>query len=110
MLTGMDTDEQGCKWWASQGKTVVLKKGAKGCRIYSRQTAFDVPGFAVHEVDPTGAGDSFCAGFTVAMLEDMPLAEAGRFANAVGALAVTKLGPMEGAPDREQVTELLKRT
>jgi len=108
MLTGMDTDEQGCQLWASQGKTVVLKKGAKGCRIYSGQVAIDVPGFAVHEVDPTGAGDSFCAGFTVAMLENMPLEEAGRFANAVGALAVTKLGPMEGAPDREQVMKLLE--
>jgi sugar/nucleoside kinase (ribokinase family) len=110
MLTGMDTDEQGCQLWASQGKTVVLKKGAKGCRIYSGKTAIDVPGFVVHEVDPTGAGDSFCAGFTVAMLENMPLEQAGRFANAVGALAVTRLGPMEGAPDRPQVMGLLGRS
>jgi sugar/nucleoside kinase (ribokinase family) len=110
MLTGMDTDEQGCQLWASQGKTVVLKKGARGCRIYSGQVAIDVPGFSVHEVDPTGAGDSFCAGFTVAMLEHMSLVDAGRFANAVGALAVTKLGPMEGAPNREAVAALLRRS
>jgi sugar/nucleoside kinase (ribokinase family) len=109
MLTGMDTDEQGCQLWASQGKTVVLKKGARGCRIYSGKAAIDVPGSVVHEVDPTGAGDSFCAGFTVAILEKMSLEEAGRFANAVGALAVTKRGPMEGAPDRRQVVELLSR-
>jgi sugar/nucleoside kinase (ribokinase family) len=107
MLTGLETDEQGCQLWASQGKTVVLKMGAKGCRIYSGEQVMDIPGFAVQEVDPTGAGDSFCAGFTVAMLEHMPLEEAGRFANAVGALAVTKLGPMEGAPSRQQVTEFL---
>ncbi len=25
MLTGLETDEQGCRLWASQGKTVVLK-------------------------------------------------------------------------------------
>jgi sugar/nucleoside kinase (ribokinase family) len=68
----------------------------------------DVPGFTVQEVDPTGAGDSFCAGFTVALLENMPLEEAGRFANAVGALAVTKLGPMEGAPSRQQVIEFIQ--
>jgi sugar/nucleoside kinase (ribokinase family) len=67
----------------------------------------DVPGFAVQEVDPTGAGDSFCAGFTVALLENMPLEEAGHFANAVGALAVTQLGPMEGAPSRQQVMEFM---
>lgn len=107
MLTGLESDDQGCRLWASQGKIVVLKVGPKGCRIYSEDRVIDVPGFAVHEVDPTGAGDSFCAGFTVAMLEKMQLEEAGRFANAVGALAVTKFGPMEGAPSRQQVTEFL---
>lgn len=107
MLTGLETDEQGCRLWASQGKTVVLKMGPTGCRIYSRDRVIDVPGFPVQEVDPTGAGDSFCAGFTVALLENMPLEEAGRFANAVGALAVTKLGPMEGAPSRQQVVEFM---
>ena len=107
MLSGLETDEQGCRLWASQGKTVVLKMGPRGCRIYSGDQVINVPGFAVQEVDPTGAGDSFCAGFTVAMLENMPLEEAGRFANAVGALAVTKLGPMEGAPSRQRVMEFL---
>ena len=108
MLTGSTDDETGCHLWASQGKTVVLKMGAAGCRIYQDNQDFTVPGFKVQEVDPTGAGDSFCAGFTVAMLEKMSLAGAGRFANAVGALAVTKLGPMEGAPTRKEVERLLK--
>ena len=107
MFTRQESDEQGCRLWASQGKTVVLKMGPRGCRIYSAERVIDVPGFAVQEVDPTGAGDSFCAGFTVALLEHMPLEGAGRFANAVGALAVTKLGPMEGAPSRQQVDEFL---
>lgn len=107
MLTGLETDEQGCRLWASQGKTVVLKMGPKGCRIYHSADVLDVPGFSVEEVDPTGAGDSFAAAFTVATLEGMPLEEAGRFANAVGALAVTKLGPMEGVPSRQQVMEFL---
>ncbi len=109
MLTGLETDDEGCRLWASHGKTVVLKMGPKGCRIYSGAQLIDVPGFVVDEVDPTGAGDSFCAGFTVAQLENMPLPEAGRFANAVGALAVTKLGPMEGAPSRQEVTDFLSR-
>ncbi len=107
MLTGLENDEQGCRFWAAQGKTVVLKMGGRGCRIYCRDRILDVPGFEVQEVDPTGAGDSFCAGFTVGLLEGMPVEEAGRFANAVGALAVTKLGPMEGAPSRQQVMEFL---
>jgi tagatose kinase len=107
MLTGAANDETGCHLWARQGKTVVLKMGAAGCRIYQGSLEITIPGFKVQEVDPTGAGDSFCAGFTVAVLEKMSLEKAGRFANAVGALAVTKLGPMEGAPTRQEVESLL---
>ena len=35
MLTGLVSDEAGCRLWAEQGKTVVLKMGAHGCRIFS---------------------------------------------------------------------------
>jgi sugar/nucleoside kinase (ribokinase family) len=87
---------------------VALKQGERGCRIFERETDFEVSGFPVTEVDPTGAGDAFCGGFTVALLDGLNLSEAGRFANAVGALAVTKLGPMEGAPNRQEVLDLIK--
>jgi sugar/nucleoside kinase (ribokinase family) len=49
----------------------------------------------------------FSAGFTVALLEGVDLWHAARFANAVGALAVTKKGPMEGVPTREDMLELM---
>ena len=107
MLTGMASDEVGCRALAARGKIVVLKQGPLGCRIFQMGDAFDVPSFTVEEVDPTGAGDCFCAGFTVALLEDMPLHQAARFASAVGALAVTRKGPMGGAPSRDDVQRML---
>ena len=107
MLTGAASDETGCWQWAAQGKVVVLKMGEKGCRVFSGGEDVVVPSFPVEEIDPTGAGDSFCAGFTVARLDGMALPAAARFANAVGALAVTKKGPMEGAPWRSDVEALL---
>ena len=109
MLTGASNDEAGIHQWLAQGKTVVLKMGARGSRIFHQGEVIEIPGFAGQEVDPTGAGDSFSAAFTVAMLEGMPLASAGRFANAVGALAVTKKGPMEGAPTRAEVEDFLDK-
>ena len=107
MLTGASSDEAGCRSLSERGKLVVLKQGASGCRIFYNDHDIQVPGFAVHEVDPTGAGDAFCAGITVALLEGMRPEEAGRFANAVGALAVTVKGPMEGSPTREMVHGML---
>ena len=107
MFTGAASDEEGCRQWAAQGKLVVLKQGPGGCRLFHGAEALSVPGFTVEEVDPTGAGDTFCGAFTVARLEGMGLAEAARFANAAGALAVTKQGPMEGAPTRAELEALL---
>ncbi len=105
MFTGVASDEEGCRLLAAQGKLVVLKMGALGCRMFSphAQDGLHIPAFPVDEVDPTGAGDSFSAAITVGLLEGMALDQLGRFANAVGALAVTRKGPMEGAPNRDEV-------
>ncbi len=77
MLTGAASDGEGCRMLAERGKVVVLKQGPRGCRIVAPGVDFEVPGFRVEEVDPTGAGDSFCAGFTVALLEGLSLPRRG---------------------------------
>lgn len=87
---------------------VALKRGAAGCTLFARDERVDVPGFAVEEVDPTGAGDCFNAACVIGLDEGWPLERVGRFACAAGALAVTHLGPMEGAPTRAQVEALLE--
>lgn len=107
MFTGASTDDEGCRVWAGQGKTVVLKNGEEGCRIFSGDEVLDVPSFSVEEVDPTGAGDTFCGAFLTALIDGKSLAECGRFANAAGAMSVRRQGPMEGAPSRAEVEEFL---
>jgi sugar/nucleoside kinase (ribokinase family) len=75
--------------------------------VFEQGSEVVVPGFAVQEIDPTGGGDCFCAGFTAGLLEGLRPPDAARFANAVGALAVTRRGPMEGAPARQEVLALM---
>lgn len=78
-------------------RAIVHKRGADGASYFDPTTQLRQPGFAVVEVDPTGAGDSFGATFVSCWLRDMPPARCLAYAAASGALAVTKQGPMEGA-------------
>jgi len=77
---------------------VVLKRGEAGC--IGSEAGGSVEAFDAHEVevvDPTGAGDCFCATFVaLATSGRFSFREALRRANAAGALAVGKVGPMEG--------------
>ena len=73
------------------GQVVVTTLGERGVRIGGEI----VPAPRVDEVDPTGAGDTFAAAFTVAILRGAEPVEAARAAVPVAAEAVTRLGPME---------------
>jgi sugar/nucleoside kinase (ribokinase family) len=107
-LTGAsDDDEAAAILLGERERVVVFKRGAGGCTLFTAATRLDVPGFAVDEVDPTGAGDCFNAAFIRCIIAGWELERAARFANAAGALAVTRLGPMEGAPTIKQTTSLL---
>lgn len=88
-------------------RLIIVTRGADGCTVYDESGQTDVPGFAVEEVDPTGAGDCFDAGFLVRWLAGDALATAARWANACGALAVTKQGPMAGAETYDAVQRFM---
>jgi sugar/nucleoside kinase (ribokinase family) len=75
---------------------VLLKRGAAGCVYYGPEGRVEVPAFPVEEVDPTGAGDCFGGTFVACLTLGVPVRRALDLANAAGALAVGKKGPMEG--------------
>ncbi|MDO4345001.1 MAG: sugar kinase [Eubacteriales bacterium] len=108
VLMGTKTDEEACRKLSAQGKIVALKQGAAGCTIYKGDKKVHAPAYRVEEVDPTGCGDSFCAGFLYGVLENWELEKTGQLANAAGALQATRLGPMEGAMYFEEVMEFIK--
>ena len=84
-------------------RLIVVTRGAEGCTVYSADGHANVPGYAVEEIDPTGAGDCFDAGILSELLAGKSSAEAARLANACGALAVGAKGPMSGAKSRAEV-------
>ncbi len=88
-------------------KIVALKRGGKGCYVLSERERIRSPAFSVKVEDTTGAGDAFAAGFLVGVVEGWELKEIARFANAVGALSVTKVGARSALPTRQEVEEFL---
>ena len=58
----------------------------------------------VEAIDATGAGDTFTAAITVALVEGQPPQEALEFACAAGAAATTKMGAQPSLPLRQEVT------
>ena len=107
-LTGAASPKEGAAQLLGEGVDLVaLKRGALGSTLYTAPTIMDVPPYQVDEVDPTGAGDCYDAAFLVGLSEGWSLEKAGLFANAVGALATTRLGPMEGTFHRQHVLDFM---
>jgi sugar/nucleoside kinase (ribokinase family) len=109
MLTGKETVEEGIKaLFAFEAMEVVaLKKGSKGCTLYSRSEKVDVDAYKIVQVDPTGAGDCFDAALLCGLIEGKSLYDAGRMASAAGALGAMKQGPMEGDISTETIAAMM---
>ncbi|MFL5363521.1 MAG: PfkB family carbohydrate kinase, partial [Myxococcales bacterium] len=70
----------------------IVTDGGRGCVVLWEGREVQVPAFTASEVDPTGAGDCFLAGFAVGLLRGRDPIEAARFASFCGALAVAQAG------------------
>jgi sugar/nucleoside kinase (ribokinase family) len=88
--------------------SVVVKLGADGCAVFSPGVGLLVPAFEVNVVDTTGAGDCFAGGYLAALHRGLSPDDAARFANAVGALTVQKLGSVQGLLSWDQAQSWMK--
>jgi ribokinase len=67
-----------------------------------------VSGYKVKAVDTVAAGDSFNGAFAVALTEGKTLKEAVQFANAMGALTVTKKGAIPSLHTRKELERFMQ--
>lgn len=86
---------------------LVITKGGEGTVFFEDGKDIHVPGYKVNVVDTTGAGDSFNGALAVRLAKGESLKASCRYANAVGALAVTKLGAQAGMPTDKEVAKML---
>jgi sugar/nucleoside kinase (ribokinase family) len=63
LFPGQDFTDWSAGLLAGRAQAVVLKRGAQGCIGRDAAGSHPLPAMAVTVVDPTAAGDCFCAGF-----------------------------------------------
>jgi 5-dehydro-2-deoxygluconokinase len=88
---------------------IVLKRGAAGCTAYPAaiEEGLDAPGFPVEVYNVLGAGDGFMSGFLRGYLRGESVAESCRFANACGALVVSRHGCAPASPSWTELRHFL---
>lgn len=91
-------------------RRVIVKLGARGCLMKTKETSLRLPSYAIRAVDATGAGDNFAAGFASEILQGKTPEEALRFANACGAVCATAVGAGTALMDRDQVLRFMEET
>ncbi|QQZ63352.1 ribokinase [Paenibacillus sonchi] len=89
-------------------QNVIVTLGSKGALIVNKEGTLHIPGFPVQAVDTVAAGDSFNGALAWQLTQGKTLAEAARFANAVGALAVGKQGAIPSLPYLPEVEQFLQ--
>lgn len=107
-LFGQDWEDAVRRLLQTKDRLVVVKDGSRGTNFFSRQEAFSVATYPATEVDPTGAGDCFDATFLSMVCLGADYRTAVHYANAAGAFAVGKAGPMEGNPFKKELDEFFR--
>jgi len=87
----------------------VIKLGRKGAMLVTRKGGQHFPGYEVDTVDTTAAGDAFTAALAVRLASGADIENAVAYANAAGAVAVTRFGAQPSAPSVEDIETLTGR-
>ena len=84
-----------------QVETLIVTCGAKGALLYKDNKVHKIPAFKTQEVDPTGAGDTFAAGFLYAAEKGMDSVQAAIFGSAAASFVVEIKGAGNFADEKD---------
>lgn len=100
---------------AASGATLVVKRGPLGCAVIdgaipaSLDEAFNYRGVQVEVLNVLGAGDAFLSGFLKGWLNGADYASCCRYANACGALVVSRHGCAPAMPSQAELDYFLSQ-
>lgn len=91
------------------GPEIIVKTSGKdGSTVYTNKEKIMVDSIYRPTIDPTGAGDSYRAGFLYKYIKGYNLKECAEFASSVSSFIVEKEGCQTNLPTYEQVIERMK--
>lgn len=107
-VTDLESADKAAEVFFSKGvQNVLITLGSRGVYVNSNGRSEIVPSYRVKALDTTGAGDAFNGGLLTALSEGKDLWEAARFANALAAISVQRLGTTPAMPTREEIDAFL---
>lgn len=104
---GADLEPATAQLLAAGAATVVVKRGAAGCRVARPGESLEIPAFATAVRSTVGAGDAFNAGFLCGLRQGWDAAQAARFGHATAALVIASERGVLDSPGRPQVAAFL---
>jgi ribokinase len=107
-VTDSASAEAAARQLIAQGaEMVIVTRGEHGTLAVSKSDSHSTPAFPVEVVDTTAAGDAFIGGLAVSLSANKPIDETLIYANACGALAVTRFGAQPSLPTGDEVQVFL---
>ncbi|NKE47613.1 sugar kinase [Roseomonas frigidaquae] len=108
LLTGLTEPEAIVDFYLRLCPLVLLKLGAEGLLVATREARARIPGFQVKAVDATGAGDTLAGAFLARAAAGDDVWQAARYANAAAALSTTGYGAVAPIPAAAEVHAFLE--
>ena len=103
-VTDLESADHAAKVIMDKGvQNVLITLGSKGVYINTLGKSEIIPAYRVNAVDTTGAGDAFNGGLLTALAEGRSLTDAARFANALAAISVQRIGTTPSMPARDEI-------
>ena len=103
ILDALEVDLTGLR---QMGPKIIVKTcGANGCEIYSSEDKIKIDAIPTEAVDPTGAGDSYRAGFLSRFLNGETLEESAKFASSVSSFIIQHQGCQTNMPTFDEAFE-----
>ena len=93
----------------SSAKIVIYKMGEKGAITFADDLELHTGIYSVTPLKPTGAGDSFMAGFLVSMAQGLSLEHSVLRGSACAAIVVSKPGCAPAMPYQEDLEIFLNQ-